>query len=123
MLSMDPGSHINTWVFKNNQTLEVIQAKITKYQKLFKLNLCSGNKITPNRGHVSQTQNLNNSNEKKLSITIRILHTSRFSLISPRMQCKEALSLVRYIYDIPAAQRKIIDQRVIAGLSKTSHQQ
>jgi hypothetical protein len=27
------------------------------------------------------------------------------------------------IYDTPTAQRKVIDQRVIAGPSKTSHQQ
>ena len=42
---------------------------------------------------------------------------------SPRMQCIEAPSPVMSIYNVPAAQHKIIDQRVIARPSKTSHQQ
>ena len=37
--------------------------------------------------------------------------------------CKEAPSPVIFIYNIPAAQHKIRDQRVIAGPSKISHQQ
>ena len=54
--------------------------------------------------------------------TLRLLYSSKFSLNSPHMQCKEAPSDIMTIYDNPAAQRKIIYQRVIAGPSKTSHQ-
>ena len=42
---------------------------------------------------------------------------------SPGMQCKESPKLARSIYDTPAAQRRVIDQRAIEGPSKTSHQQ
>ena len=42
---------------------------------------------------------------------------------SPPMQCNanEAPKPAESIYDNLAAQRKVIDQRVVAGPSKTSH--
>ena len=44
------------------------------------------------------------------SITIRLLNTSRFSLISPHRQCKATPWPIRSIYMIPTALRKIIWQ-------------
>ena len=115
MLSMDRGSNVNAWVRRKKEIDKLF--KSYKPQKQ-----CSGNNLYKG-GHVPQTQNMDNLIEKKLHVDNKILYTFRFSLISRRMQCKEAPSPVMSICDNPAAQHKIIDQRVIARPSKTSHQQ
>ena len=78
-------------------------------------------------GHVPQAKNINKFKYKETTSSVKInvrLHASTFSLIpSYAMHGSSAPSPVMSINDVPAAQRKIIDQRVIAGPSKTSHQQ
>ena len=71
---------------KHNQTLQAIQAKITKYKKVVQNKPLQRNKLHKKRGHVPQAKNINNLNAKKSHVASRIditLCASRFSLIPP----------------------------------------
>ena len=100
MLSMDRNFKVNAWVWRKKENDKLF--KSYKPQKQ-----CSGNNLYKG-WHVPQTQNIDNLIKKKLRVDNKILYASRFSLISLRMQCKGAPSLVMSIYDNPAAQRMII---------------
>ena len=102
-----------------------LHSKKKKNDKLFKsynpqkqrnrINLYEG-------GNTPQTQNIGNLIKQKLHVDNKIIVYFKILTHFPHMQCKEAPSPAMSIYVNLTAQRKIIDQRVIVGPSKTSHQ-
>ena len=77
-----------------------------------------GTRLKP-KAYSITIQNPHVSSKKKLE------HGSRQGSHSkpPVCNAKKLRKPAGAIYDTPTAQRKVIDQRVIAGPSKTSHQQ
>ena len=91
----------------------------------YEIKLCSRTNYIKKRACAS-SQKHKQFKCKETSCSIKNRYNiARFKVLthSPCMQCKESPKLAKYIYDTPASQRKVIDQRVIAGPLKTSHQQ
>ena len=109
---------------KQNQTLQVNQAKVTKYERSYELNLCSGTNYIKKRACASSQKDKQFKCKETTCSVKHEYNIVRFKVLthSPRMQCKESPKPAKSIYNTPTAQRNVIHQHVIAGPSKTSHQ-